>query len=618
MVGLPNPNAGDLLDNLQTLVADRSGFPVIPVAWFKFDGPVAASMDDAPVAATADASVMLIDVDPDSPERGRLLPVAARTLNPDDYVPDNTLALAPWPGIILDANRTYAFVVRRDYGDASGGELGVPEALWDSAHGKVPDVSGGDDIHVVYQPLWETLEQVGVDVTTVAAATVFTTDDVVAELADLVEAVDERHEATITSLAIDPTDGASHDGFCELHAWVTFPEFPQGTPPYNTQGTFEFGADGVPVPQNDVTVPLVIAIPRTEMPADGYPYVHYIHGSGGLSTQIVDRGPYPGPGQPPAAGQGPAYVLAKHGFASASHAMPVNPERVPGASAIAYINFLNLAAFRDLFRQGVLELALIATALGKLEIAPAVLEQCTGATLPAGADSFRINIDPLLVMGQSMGGMYTNMWGATDKRVKAVAPTGAGGFWSYMILITSLLNAPPLLAPVLGTEVENLTFLHPGMHLLQAGWEGAEPYIYMPRVGRRPLAGHPVRPVYEPAGQGDSYFPTALYDAYALAYGHQQAGDQVWASMQESLALEGFDGIIGYPVVNNAIAADGTAYTGAVVQYPGDGFTDPHSIFAQYPEVMHQYGCFFESFRDTGTATIVAPIKQVGPPCDLP
>jgi hypothetical protein len=58
----------------------------------------------------------------------------------------------------------------------------------------------------------------------------------------------------------------------------------------------------------------------------------------------------------------------------------------------------------------------------------------------------------------------------------------------------------------------------------------------MPRLGARPLAGHPVRPVYEPVGKGDSYFPIVLYDAIALAYGHQQAGDIVWPSMQEALA----------------------------------------------------------------------------------
>ena len=61
-------------------------------------------------------------------------------------------------------------------------------------------------------------------------------------------------------------------------------------------------------------------------------------------------------------------------------------------------------------------------------------------------------------------------------------------------------------------------------------------------------------------------------------------------------------------------SAAGADYTGVVVQYEGDGIYDPHSIFAQLDSVKHQYGCFFELYRDTGEALVLAPAK-LGTPC---
>ncbi len=70
---------------------------------------------------------------------------------------------------------------------------------------------------------------------------------------------------------------------------------------------------------------------------------------------MIGRGTVLVPDGMPTKGEGPAHVLAAHGFASVGCAHPVNPERLPGASDTAYLNFDNLAAFRDTFRQGVIE-----------------------------------------------------------------------------------------------------------------------------------------------------------------------------------------------------------------------------------------------------------------------
>ena len=57
----------------------------------------------------------------------------------------------------------------------------------------------------------------------------------------------------------------------------------------------------------------------------------------------------------------------------------------------------------------------------------------------------------------------------------------------------------------------------------------------------------------------------------------------------------------------NLTSPDGSARTGVVVQYMGDGVYNPHCIFQQLDSVKYQYGCFFQTFLQTGTATVPAP-----------
>src|SRR5204863_93719 len=81
-----------------------------------------------------------------------------------------------------------------------------------------------------------------------------------------------------------------------------------------------------------------------------------------------------------------------------------------------------------------------------------------------------------------------------------------------------------------------------------------------------------------------------------LSYGHNEAGNVQWSSMQDALKLASLDGLLQYPVKQNRLSQDGTPYTGVVVQYQGDGIEDPHAIYRQLDAVKYQYGCFLETF----------------------
>jgi hypothetical protein len=622
--GFPNKAKVDLIDDLLARADERRGFPVIPVGYFAFTAALAAQDAETVIPASVESPILLIDVDPLSPNRGQLLPTVASTLEADPFVVDHVLTVAPRPGFILAPSRTYAMVVMRSLKDADGRLLGVPAVFDELKAGRTP--AGHAAAAQLYAPLWATLKTLKISLDGIAAATVFTTGDVVAEVGEQADRMMDLYSLEITGLKVKPEDEDGDDGdhgtFCELVATVSYPQFQAGPPPFNKDsssdeqiGWFQYGADGLPIVQRQEVAPIVITLPKTVMPVGGYPLAIYYHGSGGVADQGVNRGRVTEIGGDMTKGEGPAFVLAQHGLATGMSALPVNPERLPGATDIEYINLGNVGAFPDTFRQGMIEQRLFITALQDLRIAPSAVTLCTGMpALPAGETAYRFHADKLVAMGQSMGGMYTNMIGAVEPRIQAVVPTGAGGFWTYFILKTSLIpGAEKLLGVILNTP-QKLTFMHPVMNLMSTAWEPAEPIVYTPRLAERPLPGHPVRPIYQPAGEGDSYFPTILYDAMALSYNHEQAGDLVWQSMQDALALKGIDGLLPYPASQNRVSVDGVPYTGVVVQYEGDGIYDPHGIYGQLDAVKHQYGCFLESFLATGIATLPAP-QPLGTAC---
>ncbi|MBI5531613.1 MAG: hypothetical protein HY898_02785 [Deltaproteobacteria bacterium] len=635
IAGFPHSLLNKVVADLLLLVPERKFFPVIPVAWFRFTDalPDLENASDNVIPAEPSSSVLLIDTDENSPDRGKLYPTVVSTPKPDGlYVPANLLTVAARPGFILAPGRKYAFLVMRSFKDGAGRQLKPAATMETLLKGEVPVDAKGQAAHQLYMPLIDTLTASGICPNQVAAATVFTTGDQVQATEKLSSDVMKQYSITIDSLALDPDDGATHERYCELHATVTYPQFQEGKPPFNTYGRFDMGTSGLPKWQRDEQAPIVLTIPKQPMPAGGYPLLVYFHGSGGRSGAVVDRGvwhhetdanncpdhaldTWDGKTGCNTKGLGPAHYHSFHGFATAGSALPLNPERYPGAKETEYLNLLNLSAFRDTFRQGIIEQRLFIQALRELQIPPSALAGCTGPSLPAGETAYHFQEAPVLAQGQSMGGMYTNTVGAVEPRIQAVIPTGAGGYWSYFILKGNQVpGGATTLSLVLGTK-GTLTFMHPAMHLLELAWEAAEPIVYMPRLAHRPLPGHPVRAIYEPVGQGDSYFPTPVYDAVSLAYGHRQAGDPIWPEMQDALKLGGLEGILPYPVKQDVKSVQGGApYTGVIVQYAGDGIYDPHAIYTQLDAVKYQYGCFAATFLKNGVATVPAP-APLGTPC---
>jgi hypothetical protein len=560
ITGFPNPRNVPILASLLSTVPEGRGWPVMAIGYFRFT---------AKVDAATTTAAYLVDI-----ANKTTLPVIAEVLPDDRYTTTNLVAIAPVPGIVMRPDAKYAYVLAKDF--APGFD---PPSGWKMS----PELEAA--LPIAKQD--------------VLVSTEFTTGDTVARVAARSEAIRAAYHPTIDNLTLVGDD--TYDGFCRLTGTITMPQFQTGTEPFNHGGLFMLDGNDVPQKQGDMTIPLNITLPKRAMPAGGWPLYQFFHGSGGLSSGIVDLGPSPDSSDMPEPGKGPGYVVALHGIAAASAAMPVNPERLVNANDYAYLNINNLAAFPHTFQQGVFEQRLFTDALLALHVPQATLAGCTGISTPTG--DYFFDATKLVAGGQSMGGMYTNMVGAVEPRFGALVPTGAGGYWNLMILDTMTVpGAREILATALGVDDRTLTFDHPAMEVMALAWEPAEPFVYMARLARLPLDGRPVRHVYEPVGKDDSYFQTNVYDGAALAYGNQQAGTEVWPTMQDSLALDHLDGLLTYPVKANE---DG--HTRVVVQYMGDGIVDPHYLYRQLDAVKHQYGCFLESYLRDGVPTVPAP-----------
>ena len=559
VAAFPNPRNVPILASLLSVVPERRGWPMMSVGYFRFTAKVEAATTGA----------FLVDLD-----QKTTLPVIAEVLPDDRYTTTNLVAVAPVPGVVMRGNAKYAYVLAREFAPGFDPPSGWKMSTELEAALPIPKAD-------------------------VLVSTEFTTGDEVARVAARSDAIKAVYHPTIDNLTL--VGDATYDGFCRLSGTITMPQFQTGTEPFDTGGLFMLDGNDVPQKQGDMTIPVNITLPKRAMPSTGWPLYQFFHGSGGLSSGVVDLGPSLDSSDMPTPGKGPGYVVALHGIAAASAAMPVNPERLINASDYAYLNINNLAAFPHTFQQGVFEQRMFTDALLALHVPAATLTACTGISTPTG--DYFFDATKLVAGGQSMGGMYTNMVGALEPRFGALVPTGAGGYWNLMILDTMTVpGARQLLATALGVEDTTLNFYHPAMEVMALSWEPAEPLVYMERIARRPLDGRPVRHVYEPVGKDDTYFQTNVYDAAALAYGNEEAGTQIWPTMQDSLALDHLDGLLTYPVKANE---DG--HTRVVVQYMGDGIVDPHYIYRQLDAVKHQYGCFLESFLRDGVPTVPAP-----------
>lgn len=610
----PNPKGNTMVAQILALAsAQHSGFGLLPVASFAFDGPVdtAALPLDLETPPTEPYQLFFLNLDPESPRYGERIAAVARFFDEEGpYNPENLLTMAPWPGLSLAPGATYAAIVLRTLHDAGGKPLGQAATLAKALAG-VPD---GHGLAQLFRPLRLYLsERSDLKASQIAAATVFTTGDPAGEMKALVDEARETYAATVAqafTLAHNETD------FCYFEGRVTLPQFQNGTAPYPDagEGQVQRDAAGKLVKQRDEAVKIVLTVPTGTMPAHGFPVVQYTHGSGGVADEMISRGKVTVPEGPEEPWRGPAYHAATRGFAAVGQAMPISPDRVPNAASFDYLQLTNLTSMAGNFQQGTIEMALLRDLIDSLSLPASV---CPG--LDTGGNPITFDSGLHVAMGQSMGAMYTNLFGAISTDTAALIPTGSGGYWSFFLFGSEIVpDAENVLKVFLGvTGTAPLDHLHPLLGLFQQYAEAVDPVVFIPRLVREPLPEVPAKHVYVPHGYEDKYFNRRTQRAMALGYGFPLAGDLIDTGMESQLALFRELDPVSYPVAGSLTAGDGREVTAMQAQFPEDDIQqNGHTVYAQRDEVIYQYGCFLESLRRDGMPTVPAPVAEVpGPAC---
>lgn len=183
---LPTPLSDQpIFDAIRALLANRDGFCTTCAIHFAIDGAIEpdvgwprpgfgpAPAGDLDPAALLAGAVVLADVDPASPERGRLFPLryqwdASRGL----------LSVRPGPGVALHGARRYAAALTSRVRAADGTPLGPSAAFAALRDGRTPaSDTESERVRANLAPALDELDRIGLDRARVVALAAFTTGD---------------------------------------------------------------------------------------------------------------------------------------------------------------------------------------------------------------------------------------------------------------------------------------------------------------------------------------------------------------------------------------------------------------------------------------------------------
>lgn len=581
----PNRRLVPVIDDyLQAITGRIDGWGTNTPIYFTFSEAIdeAALPADAEASLLADASVFLVDVDPDSPERGRRHAVVTRYRDEETvFWPSHCLAVRPVYGLPLAAGRRYAAVVTDALGTAAGARF-RPSADLRALRG-----TGGDAAieraRDIYGPALDGLAEAGIEPASILSLAVFTTQDPTAEL---IAARDFIMEELPAPLPVDDAFAFVEDAGTHtlVHgAYGPSPIFQHGEIPYETEGGAMRFEAGVPVLAGDFTPRFALSIPSSEMPSAGYPIVLYAHGSGG-DFESFARGDT-------------AADLAAEGYAMMGVDQIHHGTRNPTVRdpVLLFFNFLNPDAFRDNGRQAALDVVSQARAVAGL----VVPERTTGRDAPV-----RFDPDRIYFFGHSQGGNNGPLFLAIDDHVKAAVLSGAAATLTISLVEkVEPFDIPALVAlflrisgsPEVAVEREHIVYEHPVLALLQLWREADDNANYVHMLFDRPRTGFAPKTILQTEGVADRFTTARSVESLATA-----ARIPLLGPVLQEIPAHGVVGLTtgSAPVSGNV--ADGAATAGLLQ------FDQGHFSAFNHPDARSQIRGFFRSLGD-GPGTIPAP-----------
>lgn len=566
------------------------------------DASVALSAAQAP-------SVFLMDVDPASPDKGKALPLDCHYKDEAGVLtPANLLGCMSPMGVVRRPNTRYAFVITKSLKDKEGRSVEAPaqlKALMDGqmVEGKEGRMFDGAPTKAAKQVIVEA----GVAEDQLVAINVFTTGDPLSRL----RKVNAFYEA-LPEPTLDATKGVklieTYDDYVVLEAYYTVPIVQEGDFPYNNTpaGKLKLNDEGEVEQVSEQSIRVFITVPRAPMPERGYPLLMYMHGSGGVARELIDRGPMPDTMTDAPAGTGPGGVVARFGVAGFAadfqfHGTRFSPRDTTGLKL--YNLFGNPRATVDNFIVAANEVTLHARLLKGLTLDPKDIEPKQEAMqlLSPGPDGLiRFDADRFAAMGQSMGSTIGVPAMTIDKTTDAGIFSGSGGIL-IEIAVTSMkpLDVNKALRTFLRYGDQPLDQFDPALHAVQHVWDYVDPVVHARHVFKEPHAGVPAKHVIQHSGLMDGYFTPTSRAALSLALGAPLVKPVVEPEAFEQLRWGGLSEAIEVPVQGNGQGG----VTAVVTQYEPQ-VLDGHNVAYQRQDTQDQYGCFIKSLSRDQAPTL--------------
>ncbi len=586
------PEGETLVQNVvETAATECTGFALGGAIYFTFNAEVDPSSLPADGADTLDtsASVFVVNVDPDSPDYGERMPLWVKVASRESrFIAANWVGLLPYPGHPLRPATTYAAVVTNRVLTVDG------EAF--AADDDFAAMMGEDDraeivaARAVYQPLWDYLADSSLDRAELAAATVFTTQqvtDVVRRARDVVHALEAP---TLDNLVL-VEQSTRYDVY---EGTYSAPIFQQGEAPYRQQGGgIEVDAQGDPIVQRMEELRVAISIPVDDpMPAGGWPVALYRHGTGGDYMTFTSNGT----ATRLANATDRNYDLISRVAVVAIDGVVHGP-RAGGSTTSPeqlFYNFENPLAGRDNSRQEAIDNYQLMRLVAAVNVASA---PDTGAPI-------QFDPDRVYFFGHSQGAITGALFVPHEPALAASVLSGAGAHLLLTLLRKdSEFPVSTLLEIALNDDdYGTLDEFHPTLNILQTYIEPADPLAYSRLYLHQTPGDIPPQNVLLTYGVTDSYTPNITTEALATAAGFAPAGE-IW---EDYVAMELYGEVtpLSAPVCDNFTGANGTS-TAVVVQYMPSPGNDGHFVVFDHMTAKRQSAGFLASHAADGCPTLV-------------